>query len=155
MTNQTFIDKCAQKLRNGETITGRHGNLFARGDTVYSYGYHYPLLQRIACPNGRTILVCNTAGYSVSTAKHIAMARGHANVCIDYELHRVSPFGATITFNTVLEFARNARNRLVEQAAAKRPGTKVRQTLERQRDNAAAAYERLAIENTTLNAIAY
>lgn len=40
----------------------------------YSYGYHYPLLIEV---NGLWLL--NTAGYSISTAKHIHWARSAAH----------------------------------------------------------------------------
>ena len=49
-----------------------HGN-------IYSYGYHYPLLVKV----GNAHFV-NDAGYSATTAKHIAYARRCGEYCYNY-----------------------------------------------------------------------
>lgn len=67
----------------------KHGNLFTDGNgTMYSYGYHYPLLFDV---NGLKFI--NTIGYSQTTAKHISYARNLAQheVHIPYNNSNISP----------------------------------------------------------------
>lgn len=47
---------------------GKCSNLFFEHDTLYSYGYHYPLAMFVKAD---TILI-NDEGWSVSTSKHIS-----------------------------------------------------------------------------------
>ncbi len=62
------------KAWNGETKAKRCANVFIEGQgekmAIYSYGYHYPLLFKVA---GKTVR--NVRGYSSSTGKHIAWSR--------------------------------------------------------------------------------
>ena len=51
---------------------GKSGNMFFEGDTIYSYGHHFPIA-RFARPD--TVLFTSKR-YSVSTAKHISYTRG-------------------------------------------------------------------------------
>ena len=67
----------------------KHGNLFTDANgTMYSYGYHYPLLFEV---NGLKFI--NTTGYSQTTAKHISHARNLAQheVHIPYNNRDISP----------------------------------------------------------------
>jgi hypothetical protein len=50
---------------------GQEANLFRRGNTIYSYGYHFPIAKHI---DHKTVLM-TTRGYSNSTAKHISLVR--------------------------------------------------------------------------------
>lgn len=60
-----------------------HGNLFTDGNgTMYSYGYHYPLLFKV---NGLTFV--NEMGYSSTTSKHIAHCRPYANYQVQLLFH--------------------------------------------------------------------
>lgn len=69
MTNQQIINKFA----NGAT-SGNNSNrsLFIEGDTIYSYGYHFPLARR----NADGTFWVNPDKYSVTTSKHQSMVRG-------------------------------------------------------------------------------
>lgn len=51
----------------------RSSNLFFKGKSIYSYGYHYEL-GRLIEYKGKTVALVNTTGYSVTTSKHISMA---------------------------------------------------------------------------------
>lgn len=83
MTTRDFIAKTYGITSNRDrhcssVFTDYNGN-------VYSYGYHYPLLFKVA---GTTFI--NTRGYSSSTAKHIAWAQsavGYGNY-VKVELNR-------------------------------------------------------------------
>lgn len=64
-----------------------HGNLFTDSHgTMYSYGYHYPLLFKV---NG--LVFVNTYGYSNTTSKHIGYAKRYAQYCVelDYTSHSI------------------------------------------------------------------
>ena len=70
MTNK----QVAQCFANGETHTIRGNeikgsNMFIDGDTIYSYGYHFPIARNI----GAYYTIFNSNGYSNSTSKH----KGH------------------------------------------------------------------------------
>jgi len=83
MTNYDYVQANAFKPDT------RHGNLFTDGNgTMYSYGFHYPLLFEV---NGLKFI--NTAGYSNTTAKHISHARSLAQheVHIPYNNSDISP----------------------------------------------------------------
>ena len=55
--------------------SARSGSVFFEGDTVYSYGRHWPLA-RICRGAGGTLVLTNSRRYSVTTAKHQGMACG-------------------------------------------------------------------------------
>lgn len=62
--------KLSQKFAGGGT-TGRGSSMFIDGDTIYSYGYHFPIARRTdkkyhAIP----VALFNGNGYSNTTAKH-------------------------------------------------------------------------------------
>ena len=50
------------------TAKNANGSLYFIGDTIYSYGYHFPIA-RIIQGNNPTVLF-TTRKYSVTTAKH-------------------------------------------------------------------------------------
>jgi hypothetical protein len=79
MTTKQFIGKAIKgEIRSG----GKCSSVFFEGNTVYSYGYHYPLLTNI---NGAWIL--NDSGYSNTTAKHISWAREFAQFVASFSSH--------------------------------------------------------------------
>lgn len=54
---------------------GRSKNCYFEGNTVYSYGNHYPLGIFIKNDKGETAVILNVAGYSHTTNSHISAAR--------------------------------------------------------------------------------
>ncbi len=48
-------------------------NVFFKGTSAYSYGYHYEL-GRLVTIKGKTVALINARGYSVTTSKHISSA---------------------------------------------------------------------------------
>lgn len=58
---------------------GRASSMFFYGDTIYSYGRHFPIakFETITQPDGspKTVVLFTTRGYSVSTSKHINYTR--------------------------------------------------------------------------------
>lgn len=57
----------AYMFARGET-DGEVGNMFIRGDTIYSYGYHFPIAKRVI-RNGATAYLFNSDIYSTSTTQ--------------------------------------------------------------------------------------
>lgn len=58
--------KLIKEFRDG-TTHGTASNMFVDGDTLYSYGHHFPLAVRYEGPEGYTFLI-NADRYSISTA---------------------------------------------------------------------------------------
>lgn len=52
-----------------------HGNFYFEGDTIYSYGRHFPIARHIE-HNGKKAILFVDHGYSNTTAKHIGEVRG-------------------------------------------------------------------------------
>ena len=56
---------------NNLEYKGKQGSLFFNGNTIYSYGYHFPIAMHL---DSETVLFTNRS-YSNSTAKHIGLVR--------------------------------------------------------------------------------
>lgn len=87
MTTKQFINKALQ----GTTRSKQCSSVFVGDDrTIYSYGYHYPLVKII---DGKAFI--NSRGYSVSTSKHIGWAFAAAAEIVGYEntFHAPTTYG--------------------------------------------------------------
>lgn len=51
------------------------GTLYYEGDTIYSYGTHFPIAKHIKNKKGENAVLFTTKGYSNTTAKHISVVR--------------------------------------------------------------------------------
>lgn len=51
------------------------GSFYFRGDTIYSYGSHFPIAKLTTAPNGESVILFTTRTYSNTTARHISMVR--------------------------------------------------------------------------------
>ena len=121
MTNQEFIEKAYSNINNDGSYSGKHQNLFSEGNTIYSYGYHYPLLFKI---DG--FWFRNTAGYSSTTSKHIAYS--YFSGVIDVEL----PSGSARDINTIINVLEKQRDAVRDTMdGKKRKDTQVYRGLER------------------------
>ena len=56
---------------SGNKASGKGSNFFFEGDTIYSYGNHFPIARRI----NENLYLITQRGYSVSTSKHISYTR--------------------------------------------------------------------------------
>lgn len=59
------------------------GSLYYSGDTIYSYGSHFPIAKHVKNKKGIEAVIFTTKGYSNTTAKHLNVVRGavtHLNV---------------------------------------------------------------------------
>lgn len=55
------------------------GNFFFSGDTIYSYGYHFPIAKHMAGSQGENGVLFTERTYSNTTATHIQVVRQAAN----------------------------------------------------------------------------
>lgn len=53
----------------------RYGNIFFAGDTIYSYGRHFPMARHVKTKDGKHAVLFTTRGYSSSTSKHLGETR--------------------------------------------------------------------------------
>jgi hypothetical protein len=76
MTNKDIITRFVQGATTGtitrhNAFTGQtHTPLFIEGDTLFSYGHHYPLARRV--DGGFWV---NGERYSTTTSKHASLVR--------------------------------------------------------------------------------
>jgi len=146
MQTSDFIRQQYHRINDGEQGKGKCASVFADGEAIYSYGYHYPLLFVIYTPSGRRVWVRNTAGYSNTTAKHISWAGTLAD--IDAEMQRGEYYGAgisgrvTIHANVVTALQRELERLHEEMDAKKRKDTYIYSTLA---DRERAIYAALAL----------
>lgn len=55
------------------------GNFYFKGDTIYSYGGHFPIAKHVTNERGERAVLFTTRSYSNTTAKHISKTRNGAN----------------------------------------------------------------------------
>jgi hypothetical protein len=68
MVAHIWANQSQREARNG-------GNTFYfTGDTIYSYGSHFPIARHVS-RNGRRAILFTTRSYSVSTSRHISHTR--------------------------------------------------------------------------------
>jgi hypothetical protein len=59
------------------------GNIFFTGDTIYSYGSHFPIARHVENSKGQKAILFTTKGYSSTTAKHKSYVRNAIPGSID------------------------------------------------------------------------
>lgn len=81
-----------------QTGRARRGhNMFYDGDTIYSYGAHFPIARIVTREDGARCVLFTTDSYSVSTAKHMTITR-RALHGLDMPIFRV-PFISEAVFS--------------------------------------------------------
>lgn len=58
---------------------GRGNNFFFEGDTIYSYGHHFPIARHVANARGDRAVLFTTRDYSVTTQRHKSLTRRACN----------------------------------------------------------------------------
>jgi hypothetical protein len=61
--------------RTQEEARNRQGNLYFTGDTIYSYGSHFPIARHVTHDAGERAVLFTTASYSVTTSSHCSAVR--------------------------------------------------------------------------------
>lgn len=82
MNNSTLSHNWANKIKP----TGKGSSMFYEGDTIYSYGYHFPIAKFITIDEN-TFIAFNENGYSNSTSKHQSHVR--RSIPYNYEIIKV------------------------------------------------------------------
>lgn len=68
-----WANKVQDDARNAQ------GNFYFRGDTIYSYGSHFPIAKHVVNEKGEKAVLFTERSYSNTTAKHINATRYAAN----------------------------------------------------------------------------
>ena len=55
--------------------SGKGSNFFYDGDTIYSYGRHFPIAKHVDSPKGVHFIVFNPETYSITTSRHQSYTR--------------------------------------------------------------------------------
>ena len=66
---QAWATKSQSEARNAS------GNFYFDGDTIYSYGSHFPIARHVTNDLGEGAILITTKGYSVTTARQIGRVR--------------------------------------------------------------------------------
>jgi hypothetical protein len=61
--------------RTQDEARNRQGNLYFTGDTIYSYGSHFPIARHVVNKAGDRAVVLTTSTYSVTTSGHCSAVR--------------------------------------------------------------------------------
>src|SRR5258708_686005 len=61
--------------RAQDETRNRKGNLYFHGDTIYSYGLHFPIARHVTNDAGERAVLFTTATYSVTTSSHCSAVR--------------------------------------------------------------------------------
>lgn len=80
-TNSDVAHRWANQI--GTSCRTNNGNMFFEGNTIYSYGYHFPIASFITNDRGVGAILFTEASYSTTTAQHKAearMAASHRNI---------------------------------------------------------------------------
>lgn len=77
------LPKGSGRIRNGGA-----NNFYAEGDTIYSYGYHFPIARRVDM-GSEVVYLFTTRTYSVTTSGHIGAVR--AAIPHGAEVYRIPP----------------------------------------------------------------
>lgn len=80
-TNSDVAHRWANQI--GSYCRTKNGNMFFEGNTIYSYGYHFPIASFITNDKGVGAILFTEASYSTTTAKHISEVRSavtHRNI---------------------------------------------------------------------------
>jgi len=117
MRSDTFIrDNAFQTRDKAKQVASI---LIERDGTVYSYGYHYPLLFIV---NG--LKFRNTAGYSATTGKHISWCGGLSDYNVELDGVQYGTSKERMQYDNVLESLNKTLDRQVqEEKETKRKGT--------------------------------
>jgi hypothetical protein len=61
--------------RTQDDARNKQGNLYFTGDTIYSYGSHFPIARHVVSEEGERAILFTTDTYSVTTSSHCSAVR--------------------------------------------------------------------------------
>ena len=113
--------------RTQDESRNRQGNLHFTGDTIYSYGSHFPIARHVTNDAGERAVLFTTASYSVTTSGHCSAVRSaipsgtpvfHVpNVC--HERYRGSELSADDHAGNLADYPERIEKHLVTFARAR------------------------------------
>ena len=82
------------------------GNFYFTGDTIYSYGGHFPIARHVQNKRGEQAVLFTTRRYSVTTSKHLAYAEAAipAGVVVFHVIHPGNNMGREALDNYAARF---------------------------------------------------
>src|SRR5436190_15215353 len=104
-----WMNKKQDSARDGR------GSFYFKGDTIYSYGAHFPIARHITNKNGEHAVLMTTRTYSNTTAKHISMVQSALHGLVLYV-----PLGQASTPAEVFEFYKGRIEEMATKAARAR-----------------------------------
>lgn len=106
MNNSTVAHNFANRIKP----TGKGSNMFYNNDTIYSYGYHFPLAKFVKDAKDNDVIMLNIDSYSISTAKHQIIVRTAipSNIPVIRCIHPENSFFAN--YENLLYRLNNANN---------------------------------------------
>jgi len=78
MSKQVYpYDELARVWLKQSQDTGRSPGerMYFSGDTIYSYGSHFPIARLFDSPNGEPVILFTTRSYSNTTSKHVRVVQ--------------------------------------------------------------------------------
>lgn len=96
-----------------QSARNSNGTLFFEGDTIYSYGYHFPIAKFHRNSNGESAVLFTTRTYSVTTSGHYSLvhrAISHVSTIFHVPLGRngFNPIDAVVSYRERIEESQNA-----------------------------------------------
>ena len=73
-----LVKVCLRQCQDSGKSAGR-GQMYFTGDTIYSYGPHFPIAKIFRAPNGEEVILFTTRTYSMTTTRHIAEVQRAVN----------------------------------------------------------------------------
>lgn len=98
----------AHKTQSAARNPGK--NFYFEGDTIYSYGSHFPIARHVVNAKGVPAIVFTQRSYSVTTAKHINLVRRAIPASVPvFDVPTISRYGLNPTITELLETAKSDR----------------------------------------------
>lgn len=136
------IQECCHVYAQRNQARGNSGNVFFEGNTIYSYGYHFPMASFIETKEGLKCFI-NSDSYSPSTSKQQSFVRQavshYDRIYVSGKILKmlIGPYTPNELCESVIEQTRNAIVECSKLAAARRMATKKANDIA----NGIAAYE--------------
>lgn len=96
MSRQKYVyptDEIAHLWAHKTQSSARNGrNFYFEGDTIYSYGSHFPIARHVEF-NGKHYVLFTTRSYSATTAKHVNLVRRAVSHLTVFNVNNVLSYG--------------------------------------------------------------
>ena len=94
------IEDCIHTYAQFSQDQGESGNVFFYGNTLYSYGHHFPLAHRTTNDKGENCILLNGRTYSNSTTRHqhiTSSATRHYNKIVSFGMNQDTKYGTSVS----------------------------------------------------------